>query len=74
MGHIMPENLEALVVEKVVDVPLGSGKEVVETDNFMSLIQKPLTHMRAQKASTAGDQYRLGHIFNDPPIQTEVAA
>jgi hypothetical protein len=45
--HIVPHQLEMLVVEKMFDVLSGAGEKVVGAENVAALREKPLAKMRA---------------------------
>jgi hypothetical protein len=47
------DQLEAVVVEQMVDVAFAPGVEVVEADDVMSLVDQSFAQMGADKASAA---------------------
>jgi len=47
---------EARILHQVVDVRLVAREQVVHHGHFIALVEKPPCQMRADKASTAGDQ------------------
>ena len=55
----MADQLEALVVEQMLDVAPRAGEEIVEADDLRALRQQALAEMRAEKAGAAGDQNTL---------------
>lgn len=55
-GNIVAHELEVRVIEQMGDVVLGAGEEVVQTDDVMSVVQKALAQMRAEKAGAASDK------------------
>ena len=61
----MTYQFEARVSFQVQDVLLGSGKEVIQADHFMTFIQQAFTQVRTQKASTTGYQNLL---FDHVPV------
>src|SRR5260221_14506384 len=59
MGHIVPHRLEQGLGQERRDVVLAAGEVVVDAEHVVSLGDKPLTQMRAEKAGAAGDKYAL---------------
>ena len=55
LGHVVADKLEFLVVEQVSDIRFPAGKKIVEADDLVALIQKPLAKMRADKPGAAGN-------------------
>ena len=55
----MADQLEALVIEQVLDVAAGAGEEIVDADDIGALGQQALAQMRAEEAGAAGDQNAL---------------
>ncbi len=55
----MADDLEARVAVVVLDVALGAGEEIVDTDHLMALLQQPVGEMRAEEACPAGDEHTL---------------
>src|SRR5437588_5924536 len=53
----MAQQLKAPVVEQVKDVRAPSGKEVVETDYFLTIGDQTIAQMRANKTRATGYQY-----------------
>jgi hypothetical protein len=56
---VMSDQLEPGMAEKMRDVLLGAGKEVIDTDNLLSALNQPINQMRAQETRAAGDQDSL---------------
>jgi hypothetical protein len=57
LGYIVPDKLEFFIVEQVRDIGFPSGKEIVETDDLITFIEKPLAEVRADKSGAAGYKY-----------------
>jgi hypothetical protein len=51
----MPQEFEAVVIQQVADVAFGSGKAIVDTNNFVSLCQHLFAQMRSKETATAGN-------------------
>jgi hypothetical protein len=49
------DQLEARVVEQVKDVLAPAGEEIVEAEHFISLVNEPLTKMRADEPRATRD-------------------
>jgi hypothetical protein len=54
--HVMPDKLEVLVIEQMLDVAAGAGEKIVEADDIGAVVEQALAQMRAQKACATGDQ------------------
>jgi hypothetical protein len=54
--YIMADHFEIRVPEKMSDVSPSSRIEVINTDNFVTLFQKPIAEMGPQKAGSPGDE------------------
>jgi hypothetical protein len=60
-GHIVKKEPEVRVGEEMLDVLTPASNEIVETDDFMALGQKPVTKMRAKETcSTRNHGQRPG--------------
>jgi hypothetical protein len=41
----------------MVDVPLASGKKIIETEDIMPFLEQSFTQMRADKTGASGNHY-----------------
>ena len=57
--HVVADELEALVIEQMLDIAPGAGEEIVEADDFRALRQQALAQMRAEKTGATGHQNAL---------------
>ena len=57
IDDIMPNQLEIRQAEKMTNVRLLARKEIVDTNNVMSLRNEHFTKMRSQKTGSAGHKY-----------------
>ena len=64
LGHIVPDHLEILKVEQMLDVLAAAGEEVVETDDVRPLGQEALAQVGPEEAGTAGNQN--SHVGPEP--------
>jgi len=62
----VPEQIEVLVREQMLNISTCAGKEIVHANNDGSLAQQPLAQMRAQKSGTPGNENPLlkVHVFS----------
>ena len=60
--HVMPHKLEAWVIVKLVDIALGTGKEIVGTKNFVPLLEQSVDQMRTNETGAAGDKNALSAV------------
>ena len=58
-GHIVTQKLEHRIVKEFLDVAAGSGGEIIDAKNLVTLIEQPPAKMGAEKARSAGDQNPL---------------
>ncbi len=54
LGHVVPEDLELLVIEQVLDVLSAAGEEVVQADDMVALCEEPFAEVGADEAGAAG--------------------
>ena len=59
---ITREELETLVREQMRDVLPAAGEEIVEADDFVAVLKKPVAKVGAEEAGAAGDED--SHIFD----------
>jgi hypothetical protein len=62
-GHVVKQEAEMRMDEKVLDILLPPGDEIVEADHIVALRQKAVAEMRAQKARPAGHQGQRPEIL-----------
>jgi hypothetical protein len=51
----MTQEFEAVVIQQLADVTFGSGKAIVDTNNFVTLCQHLFAQMRSKEATTSGN-------------------
>ena len=56
MGDVVTQQLEALVVEEVLDVATGAGEEVVDAKHLVAALEQAVGEMRPEEAGAAGDE------------------
>lgn len=54
------------------DVPLGSGKKIIQAEDFVALLHKTVAKMRAQKTCSAGDQNPFLMVYHGCSIMGDV--
>jgi hypothetical protein len=50
-GYVVPNDLEAMVIEQMIDIALRAGEEIVDAYDIPTIREQSLTEMRAEKAS-----------------------
>lgn len=50
----MAEELKPVVIKQMADVVLGASKQVIDADDLVTLTEKPVTQVGAQKSGAAG--------------------
>jgi hypothetical protein len=60
LGHIMPNEFEAAVLQQVLHILTPGRKKVVETKHFMPVSDQAIAQMRPQKSRTACYQHPHG--------------
>ena len=56
MGDVVAQQLEALVIEQMLDVVPCAGEEIVDAEHLAAALQQPFGEMRAEKAGSAGNE------------------
>jgi hypothetical protein len=56
-GHVVPNKLEPMMVEQMINVALRASEEIVDTYDVPTISEQSLTEMRAEKAGSPGNQY-----------------
>jgi hypothetical protein len=56
-SHVVPNKLEPMMVEQMINVALRASEEIVDAYDVPTISEQSLTEMRAEKASSAGNQY-----------------
>jgi hypothetical protein len=54
-SHIVPDHLEAMMVEHSFDVAPCTGKIIVDADDISALLEQAFAQVRAEKSGAAGD-------------------
>ncbi len=62
-GDIVAHHLKMGVVQHRCDMFAGAGKEIIDTEDLIPIVQQSLTEMRAKKAGSACDQYPFFSII-----------
>jgi len=57
LGNIVADELEVGMADQMADIVLVAGKEIVQTQNVVTLGKEPVAEVGAQKTRAAGDQY-----------------
>jgi hypothetical protein len=52
----VPDKLEARVAVKMLNIPFGSSKQIVNAEHFVPVSQQKIDKMRAKKSCAASDQ------------------
>jgi hypothetical protein len=50
--HIVPHEFKSMVIKQMIDIPLGTGEEIVDTDDVPAIRDQAFTEMRTEKAGT----------------------
>jgi hypothetical protein len=53
-GYIVADKFEIRISDKVGDVSLLSGKEIVQADDIVFILNKPFTEVAAEEARSTG--------------------
>jgi hypothetical protein len=72
-GDVVAHQLEMLFADQVLDIALGPGEEIVDTDDIAARREQALAQMRAEKSGTAGDQDALFEMHDDRVSRCEPA-
>jgi hypothetical protein len=58
----MTHELEAMIIEQVLDVAPCAGKEVVYTEDFRAVGEQSVAQIRAEESGAACHQRRFGNV------------
>ena len=53
VGDVVPQELEVLVVEEVLDVAPGAGEEIVDAKHLVAALEQPFGKVRPEEAGAA---------------------
>jgi hypothetical protein len=53
--HIVTDQLKPMVIEQVIDVAPRAGEEVIDAYDDSTIREQPLTEVRTEEASPAGN-------------------
>ena len=56
-GHVVTDELETLLTNKVFDVAPRAGEEIIHTEHFVTAGEQIFAKKRADKARAPGDQH-----------------
>jgi hypothetical protein len=56
IDHVMAYEFKAGIPQKMLDIGLASGEEIIETDDFMLLLDETIAKMGTEKSGSAGDE------------------
>jgi hypothetical protein len=67
MNDVMTDQFEIRVSQEMADIILASGEEVIDTDDFCSLLEKGFAEMASQEPRSSSDQDAV-HIISFIPL------
>jgi hypothetical protein len=53
IDHIMPHHFEILIIQQMGDIFTATGKEIVQADDFLALLDKAFTQMTSEKTGSS---------------------
>jgi hypothetical protein len=56
VDDIVTHELEAGITDEMLDIRLTTGEEIIETDDFVSLLDKTVAEMGTKESGSAGNQ------------------
>jgi hypothetical protein len=59
MDDVVADELKIGVIQKMTDIVFASGKEIVDADDVVSLVEEAFAEVAAQKAGASGDEDSL---------------
>jgi hypothetical protein len=54
-GHIVADEFKPGIVQKFINIAFGTGKEVVNADNFIALREQCFAQVGTEKSAAAGN-------------------
>jgi hypothetical protein len=55
VDHVVTDEFEAGISNEMLDIGLASSEEIVEADDFMSLLNEAIAEVGTKESGTAGD-------------------
>ena len=71
-GHIVADQIEAMVVDDAIDVAAGAGEKVIDTDDIGAVLEQALAQVRAEKSGTAGHNHAGFEMHSQQPLKRSV--
>jgi len=70
IDDVVPHEFEALVREEMRDVLFPAGEQIVDADDFVTVLEQTIAQMRAKEAGTAGDKnaHNFPRRVQDRPV------
>jgi hypothetical protein len=56
INHIVPDEFESGIANEMVNVRLATGEKIIQTDDIVSLFDKSVAEMGAEKPGSSGNQ------------------
>jgi hypothetical protein len=56
VDDVVAHELEAGIADEMLDIRLATSEEIIETDDFMSLLDKTVAEMGTKESGSAGNQ------------------
>ena len=56
MRDVVPQQLEALVIQEVLDVASCAGEEIVDAEHLVAALKQPVGEVRSEEAGTTRDE------------------
>jgi len=66
-NDIVPHQLEIAAVDQMADVGTLAAEKIVQADDFVPVVEQPLTKMRPEKSSSTG--YQRSHARSPPLLR-----
>jgi hypothetical protein len=61
-GHIVADQFEIRLAEKMLYVLFSAGKKIIEAEHFIACCEQPLAEVRSEKSGASG--YEYSHHFS----------
>ena len=68
MGDVVAQQLEALMIEEVLNVVPRSSEEIVDAQHLAAKLQKSLAEMRTEKSCSTGNENSSFEMLHCRPV------
>jgi hypothetical protein len=69
-GHVVADEIEAVVADDAIDVASCPGEKVVDADEVSAVLEQALAQMRAEKPGAPGHNHACFEMHVQKPLKS----